>query len=94
MKSKTHTFERHFKHNKPQTYLGHYVMDTVDVDANINANVNTLDVFQIKWGSTTKDLKGVTRKIILEPMRAKSSIFSQTKNKTMHQLLLTNELTD
>ena len=68
-------------------------MDTVDVDANINANVNTLDVFQIKWGSTTKDLKGVTRKIILEPMRAKSSIFSQTK-KSMHQLLLTNELTD
>ena len=54
-------------------------MDTVDVDANINANVNTLDVFQIKWGSTTKDLKGVTRKIILEPMRAKPSIFSQTK---------------
>ena len=54
-------------------------MDTADVDANINANVNTLDVFQIKWGSTTKDLKGVTRKIILEPMRATSSIFSQTK---------------
>ena len=53
-------------------------MDTVDVDANINANVNTLDVFQIKWGSTTKDLKGVTRKIILEPMKAKLSIFSQT----------------
>ena len=56
-------------------------MDTVEVDSVINANVNTLDVFQIKWGSTTKDLKGVTRKIILEPMRAKLSIFSQTNKK-------------
>ena len=38
-------------------------------------NVNPLDVFQITWGSTTKELKGVTRKIILEPMTATSLSF-------------------
>ena len=43
---------------------------TVNANANVNVNANPLDVFQIKWGSTTKELKGVTLKIILEPMRA------------------------
>ena len=43
---------------------------TVNANADVNVNFNPLDVFQIKWGSTTKELKGVTLKIILEPMRA------------------------
>ena len=34
----------------------------VNVNVNANANVNPLDVFQIKWGSTTKELKGVNLK--------------------------------
>ena len=50
------------------------VNDNVNVNVTVNVNAHAhvipLDVFQIKWGSTTKELKGVSLKIILEPMRA------------------------